>query len=76
MLRQIPQFKNATERLLNRLLSFTEAKVVRRNQYLFQEGELATHVYICTQGSFLMKKSVLEKRLQNVEHDLLLKDTS
>ena len=49
---------------------------VLRNQYLFKEGEEAENLYIVKQGQFVITKAIKEKRVQNVEHDLLLKHTT
>lgn len=46
---------------------------VQRNQFLFREGESAENIYIIKQGQFVITKSIKEKKVQNVEHDLLLK---
>ena len=48
---------------------------LRRNQILIKEGEPARNIYIIKKGQFEMKKFINEKRAQNIELDLLLKNT-
>ena len=43
---------------------------------MFKEGDVAQKVFIIKSGQFVMTKSIKEKKVQNVEHDLLLKRTT
>ena len=45
---------------------------VKRNQYLFKEGDSVDRIFIIGEGQFQQTKTILEKKKMNVEHELLV----
>lgn len=57
------------------MIDCKEELEVKRGQFLFKEGESSDQVFIIIEGTFEQSKAFMVSKLQNHDHDLLLKNT-
>ena len=62
--------------MLIRLYACRQKVPVKRNQYLFKEGDPVDKIYITGQGQFQQTKSIIEPKAQNLERDLLIQQAA
>ena len=75
-IRKIRQFTDCGTKMLIRLHGCRVRMAMKRNQYLFKEGDSVDRIYIIGTGQFQQTKTILEKKSQNVERELLVQQTA
>lgn len=63
-LKALPQFKVVSQPKVKAMIDQFRPLNKIRGSYLFQEGEIVTHIYIVVSGEFKVLKRIGKERLQ------------